>query len=64
MRREGVTVSKEKIIESVWPEDSDILQNTVEAFVGMIRSKLKQHGVTSPQIKTVRGFGYKLEVES
>ena len=44
------------IIAHVWDYESDILPNTVEVFVGYLRNKIGG-GI----IKTVRGFGYKIE---
>lgn len=55
MRNAGHVVSKENIIAHVWDYESDILPNTVEVFVGYLRSK-----IGSDLIKTVRGFGYKV----
>jgi DNA-binding response OmpR family regulator len=56
MRNTGRVVSKENIISHVWDYESDILPNTVEVFIGYLRDKLGGN-----YIKTVRGFGYKLE---
>lgn len=56
MRNVGKVVSKENIIAHVWDYESDILPNTVEVFIGYLRGK-----VGSGLIKTIRGFGYKLE---
>jgi DNA-binding response OmpR family regulator len=56
MRNTGRVVSKENIIAHVWDYESDILPNTVEVFVGYLRDK-----IGSDVIKTVRGFGYKIE---
>jgi DNA-binding response OmpR family regulator len=56
MRNVGRVVSKENIIAHVWNYESDILPNTVEVFVRYLRDK-----IGSDTIKTVRGFGYKIE---
>jgi len=56
MRNAGKVVSKENIINHVWDYESDILPNTVEVFIGYLRDKLRKDTV-----KTVRGFGYKIE---
>jgi DNA-binding response OmpR family regulator len=55
MRNSGRVVSKENIIAHVWNYDADILPNTVEVFIGYLRSK-----IGDDLIKTVRGFGYKI----
>ena len=56
MRNTGRVVSKENIIAHVWDYESDILPNTVEVFIGYLRDK-----IGDDVIKTVRGFGYKVE---
>jgi DNA-binding response OmpR family regulator len=56
MRNSGKVVSKENIIAHVWDYESDILPNTVEVFVGYLRDK-----IGGDVIKTVRGFGYKID---
>jgi DNA-binding response OmpR family regulator len=53
LRNKGIILSKEKIINHVWNFDADITENTVEAYVGLLRKK----GIL---IKTIRGFGYKI----
>ena len=59
MRNPGRTLTKDQITQHVWDFDSDILPNTVEAFVGSLRNKLeKPFPDKSPLFKTVRGFGY------
>jgi DNA-binding response OmpR family regulator len=57
MRNAGKVVSKENIIAHVWDYESDILPNTVEVFIGYLRDK-----IGGDIIKTVRGFGYKINV--
>ncbi len=56
MRNTGKVLSKDMIISHVWNYESDILPNTVEVFVGYLRNK-----IGGDVIKTVRGFGYKIE---
>jgi len=62
MRNSGKIVSKEQIINHVWNYDSDILPNTVEVFIGYLRNKIDRTFSQKKQlIRTVRGFGYKIE---
>ncbi len=62
LRNTGRPLSKEQIISHVWDFDSDILPNTVEVYIRYLRTKIDDtFGVN--YIKTVRGVGYKLEVE-
>ncbi len=56
MRNKGKVVSKDNIIAHVWDYESDILPNTVEVFIGYLREKIGKD-----LVKTVRGFGYKLD---
>ena len=56
MRHKGKVVTKEQIMQSVWDYEADILPNTIEVFIGYLRGK-----VGNDIIKTVRGFGYKVE---
>lgn len=56
MKNKDKIVSKDDIITHVWDYEADILPNTVEVFVGYIRNKIGKN-----MIKTIRGFGYKLQ---
>lgn len=62
MRNPGRVLSKTTIINHVWDFDSDVLPNTVEAYIGYLRNKIDKpfRGKTA-LIRTVRGFGYKIE---
>lgn len=57
MRHPNQVLSKDQIIGHVWDYDSDILPNTIEVYIGYLRDKIGKD-----LIKTVRGFGYKLNV--
>lgn len=62
LRNKGKILSKEKIIAHVWDYDDDILENTVEVYIGYLRNKIDRAFKNKPAlIKTVRGFGYKIE---
>jgi two-component system, OmpR family, response regulator len=60
MRNPNRVLSKDAIIAHVWNFDADILPNTVEVFIGYLRAKIDKP-FTGDMLKTVRGFGYKLE---
>lgn len=61
MRNTGRVVTKDMIITHVWNEDSLILPNTVEVYVGYLRSKIDRPFPKSKQLlQTKRGFGYVL----
>jgi DNA-binding response OmpR family regulator len=55
LKNKDKVVSKEEIINHVWDYDTNILPNTVEVFIKYIRNK-----IGSNYIKTIRGFGYKI----
>lgn len=60
MRNQGRVVSRQMIIGHVWDFDADVLENSVEVYISYLRNKVdKPFGANS--IRTVRGFGYKLE---
>jgi len=59
MRNQGQVVTKDMIITHVWNEDSLILPNTVEVYVGYLRGKIDRPFPKSRQLlQTKRGFGY------
>jgi two-component system OmpR family response regulator len=60
LRNKNRPISKDTIIRHVWDYDADILPNTVEVYIKYLRAKIdKPFG--RGLIKTVRGFGYKIE---
>ncbi|PWU22945.1 DNA-binding response regulator [Candidatus Cerribacteria bacterium 'Amazon FNV 2010 28 9'] len=59
-RNTNRTISKDEIIEHVWPFEADILPNTVEVYIGYLRKKIDVAFPNEPPlIHTVRGFGYR-----
>lgn len=61
MRNIGRILTKEQIIGHVWNYDADILPNTVEVNIRNLRNKIDKPFRGKEIIKTVRGFGYKIE---
>jgi DNA-binding response OmpR family regulator len=55
--RAGRVVSRRSLIESVWGYDHDIEENTLDAFMHLLRNKVDPAGRTK-LIHTVRGVGY------
>ena len=53
-------VSKETLLNRVWGYDSDALGNSVEAYVGFLRKKLRSIG-SDVRIEVIRRVGYHLE---
>ena len=59
MRNAGRVVARAAIIEAVWGFDQMIEDNTLEAFIKLLRNKI-DNGHRVKLIHTVRGFGYQL----
>lgn len=59
----GQVLSREMILLRVWGMDSDVEERNIDNFVFLVRRRLKNVG-SSVTICTVRGFGYRMEVES
>lgn len=57
MDRAGKVVSRRSLIEAVWGFEREIEENTLDAFVRLLRSKIDIEG-QSKLIHTVRGVGY------
>jgi len=60
MSAPGRVFSRSKILDQVWGYNTDPLTNVVEVHIRNLRKKMDE-GFPSSLIKTVRGFGYKLE---
>jgi len=56
-RDQGVVLSRERLLESVWGYEVDAETRTVDVHINHLREKLAASTVT---IETVRGIGYKL----
>ncbi len=59
MRRAGRVVSRNAIVESVWGFDGEVEENTLDAFIRLLRSKVDRD-FNKKLIHTVRGVGYTL----
>jgi DNA-binding response OmpR family regulator len=59
LRNSGRVVTRQSILEAVWGFDTEVSENTLEAFVRLLRMKIGTH---EPKlIHTVRGVGYCLK---
>jgi len=63
MYRAGKVVPRHTLIESVWGFDREIEDNTLDAFVRLLRHKVDRKGMPK-LILTVRGVGYMIREES
>jgi two-component system, OmpR family, response regulator MprA len=59
MRCKGAVVSRNALIEAVWGMGGDIENNTLDAFVRLLRSKIDA-GFSPRLLHTARGVGYYL----
>jgi two-component system response regulator PhoP len=57
MRHHQQVVSKERLIEQLYPDDEERDPNVIEVLVGRLRRKLEGEACFKP-IETVRGQGY------
>lgn len=60
MRHPDQVLSKNALIANVWDFDADILDNTVEVYIGYLRAKIDKPFPGPKFIHTIRGFGYRL----
>jgi two-component system OmpR family response regulator len=59
LANDGRVVSKQQIIDAILPWGDDLTLNAVEVYVSRLRLKIGDAGVN---IRTIRGFGYMLEL--
>ncbi|MGB9466610.1 MAG: response regulator transcription factor [Candidatus Acidiferrum sp.] len=57
VRNHGRVLSRSAILDALWGHRRDVTENTVEAFVRLLRKKVED-GSTKKLIQTHRGFGY------
>jgi DNA-binding response OmpR family regulator len=63
MHRQGSAASRRAIVEAVWGLDAEVEENTLDAFIRLLRTKIETSG--RPRlIQTVRGFGYRLQEDA
>jgi DNA-binding response OmpR family regulator len=60
MSAPGRVYSRERILSNVWGTNEDPLTNVVDVYVRRLRAKIDE-GHRLALIKTVRGFGYRLD---
>jgi DNA-binding response OmpR family regulator len=61
MHHPDQVITKDMIVSHIWDEESDILPNTIEVYIGYLRNKIDRPFKDKPDLlHTLRGFGYKL----
>lgn len=63
MRRAGRVASRNAIVEAVWGFDREVEENTLDAFIRLLRTKVDR-GSKQKLIQTIRGIGYTLRESS
>lgn len=58
IRHKGEVIGKDQLLDHVWSDESRVQHNTVETFIANVRKKFSKH---ESIIKTVRGYGYKID---
>ncbi|MBQ9879504.1 MAG: response regulator transcription factor [Clostridia bacterium] len=61
MSNPKMTVTKDRLLDSVWGSDSDATDNNVEVYISFIRKKLKYLN-SRVSIKNIQKIGYRPEV--
>jgi DNA-binding response OmpR family regulator len=59
VRNHGRVVTRAAIVEALWGERREVTENTLDAFVRLLRRKVEDHGA-SRLIQTHRGIGYSI----
>ncbi|MGB3368404.1 MAG: winged helix-turn-helix domain-containing protein, partial [Acidaminobacteraceae bacterium] len=59
IENEGITLSRDALLDSVWGVDYDGTDRTVDTTINRLRIKLAP---SCDYIKTIRGLGYRFEV--
>jgi len=62
MSNPGTLFSRERILDNVWGLTMDPLTNVVDVYIGKLRKKIDGDSDSS-MIETVRGLGYRLNLE-
>ena len=62
MSNPGTLFSRERILSNVWGLNMDPLTNVVDVYIGKLRKKIDKDADQS-MIETVRGLGYRLNIE-
>jgi DNA-binding response OmpR family regulator len=62
MRNQGRVATRQAILGAVWGQAQNVEENTLDAFVRLLRRKIDEHEPVK-LIHTLRGFGYSLAPE-
>lgn len=59
-QNQGRVISRERLYEAIWDEDSFGCDNTIMVHVRHLREKIEDHPAAPKYIITMKGLGYKL----
>lgn len=60
MENQNKIISKERLYERIWGEESAICDNTIMVHIRHLRKKIEDYSSDPKRLKTVKGLGYKL----
>ncbi len=61
LRNSDRVLPREELIEALWPDKEKMANNTLDAFIHLLRRKIER-GRQGKLIHTVRGVGYRLSI--
>ncbi|MCM3782706.1 response regulator transcription factor [Neobacillus mesonae] len=62
MKKPGQVVSRDRLLEKIWDEQSFVDDNTLNVYITRVRKKLAGLGLPGV-LETIRGIGYRLHPE-
>ena len=62
MQRQGRVLSREQLLDNVWGREVYIYERTVDVHIGRLRKSLKVNADLPNPISTIRGAGYRFEL--
>ena len=63
LRNAGKVLSRDKIIELVWGPDTHIIDRVIDSHIVKLRRKVERDPADPRLIVSVRGIGYRLDIE-
>ncbi|MEA4973995.1 Transcriptional regulatory protein WalR [bioreactor metagenome] len=60
MENQNKIISKERLYERIWGEESAVCDNTIMVHIRHLREKIEDDSSDPKRLKTVKGLGYKL----
>ncbi|GAB6137515.1 response regulator transcription factor [Halanaerobaculum tunisiense] len=62
LTRQNQVCSRQELLMQVWGSESKASLRTIDVHIRNLRQKLQEYEVENPQIKTIRGRGYSLQL--